>query len=868
VSVFPALPEGRLGGRAGTVAICAIVAAHLFILPLPGERLLLLAHLFAICGAVAFAASGTFSPRVRAALLGVGLVGIRVSLGGLPLPAIDAARDLAIGPPNVHVTVAAVLAPLRGEQRVIVELDSVRVLVNAPPNPQLLVGDEIECQLDFADLSDTSIERLRIRGVSASAQTRIVYLHGRRNFIEIIRNRFGDDIERVIPAPAGGLTAAITIGLRERVDERLATAFTATGLGHIVALSGWNVAIVLGAVGRALSGLPLRRRRWALVAAAVLFGVFAGASPSVIRASFMAAAALIGAASGRRGSGAIALGHAVLALTLLDPAIAFDAGFRLSALATAGLLARAQEWSNRAALMGTRLPHVVQTPWRFIGGDVAISVAAQAATLGLVIALFGRVALWSIPLTLLIAPLIPLATGTAVLAVVAGELVKFLPSALLPLTSMLAQPATALFQACAAVASEGAKLPGGALVVPHSATIPIGLLSTAIGWVALLKPYGSQPLTSAPDETENESGADRRLGQKLLAATSVLLLLGSLANSYTSAAPRDTLRISVLDVGQGDAILVETGGRRMLVDGGPDPARLLTELDALIPSWDRKIDILVASHPHEDHLAGLPRLIDRFRIGGVLGAEERGGGPASAAWRRIIDTERLQYRSVHAGDAFSLGQASISVLWPDTAYLAAGPKNDGRSLNDRSIVLRIDAHGFSALLTGDIEADIDARIAARITTPIDLLKAPHHGSGTSASRLFVTAADPRVSVVSVGAENAYGHPVAGTIARLGERGGLVTRTDLQGRVVTVVDLATGVMRTFTHAGEVAVPSRAEIQRLGSAFRRVSARVTDAVQPLRLADAPLAALGGCRLTSATIRAWKAHGSFSRGVMTSS
>jgi competence protein ComEC len=866
VSVFPALLGGRLGGRAGTVAICAIVAAHLFILPLPGGRLLLLAHLFAICGAVAFAASGTISPRVRAALLGVGLVGIRVSLGGLPLPAIDAARDLAVNPPKVQVTVAAVLAPLRGEQRVIVELGSARVLVSTPPNPQLFVGDEIECQLDFAELTGSTIERLRVRGVSASAQTRSVRLQGHRNFIEIIRNRFGDDIERVIPAPAGGLAAAITIGLRERVDERLATAFTATGLGHIVALSGWNVAIVLGAVGRALSGLPLRRRRWALVAAAMLFGIFAGASPSVIRASFMAAAALIGAAGGRRGSGAIALAHAVLALTLLDPAIVFDAGFRLSALATAGLLARAQEWSDRAALMGEKFPGVVQTPWRFIGGDVAISVAAQAATLGVVIALFGRVALWSIPLTLLIAPLIPLATAAAVIAVVVGELASVLPSSLLPLTSALAQPATALFQACAVVASEGAKLPGGALVVPRSATIPIGLLSTAIGWVALLRPYGSPSLASV-DETENESAADRRMGQKLLAATCVLLLLGSLANSCASAAPRDTLRISVLDVGQGDAILVETGGRRMLVDGGPDPARLLTELDALIPSWDRRIDILVASHPHEDHLAGLPRLIDRFRIGGVLGAEERGGGPASAAWRRILDTERLQYRSVHAGDAFSLGQASISVLWPDTAYVAAEPTNDGRSLNNRSIVLRIDVHGFSALLTGDIEADIDPRIAARITTPIDLLKAPHHGSGTSASRLFITAADPRISIVSVGVGNSYGHPVAGTIARLSERGGLVARTDLQGRVVTVVDLETGAWRTSTSAGEMAVPSRAEIERLGSAFERVGVRVTDAMEPLRLADAPLAALGGCQLASATIRAWKAHGSFSRGVTTS-
>jgi competence protein ComEC len=212
------------------------------------------------------------------------------------------------------------------------------------------------------------------------------------------------------------------VGLRERVDERLADAFTATGLGHVVALSGWNVAITMAVADRALRRLPPRRRRWSLIIIALLYGLLAGASASVIRASVMSAAALVAAAGGRRGAGAVALAHAALALLILDPSIAYDAGFRLSALATAGLLAKSADWSRVAIQLTPRLPRPLQRPWSVIAEDVAVSIAAQAATIGVVIALFGRVALWSIPLTLLIAPLIPAATGAALLAILAGGL--------------------------------------------------------------------------------------------------------------------------------------------------------------------------------------------------------------------------------------------------------------------------------------------------------------------------------------------------------------------------------------------------------------------------------------------------------------
>jgi competence protein ComEC len=844
----------RLGGLPGWTAIAAVAAAQLSLLPIPasilhaGAPLLALGSLMLLLLPPPQRANLRATNLFRAALLGALLISARIALLGLPVPPADSAATL-VPAGEVRGQVEALLVPLRGAQRFIVEINGVHIQVEAPPNPSLRTGDTIITTLVQRSVTPDAQERLRIRGISASARTRSVQLISRGSPLESLRAALGDAIERVLPAPAGGLAAAIVIGLRERVDERLATDFTATGLGHVVALSGWNVAITMAVADRFTKRLPAKHRRPLLIVVAIAYGLFAGASASVIRASFMAAAALIGAASGRPGSGAVALSHAVLALMVLDPAIAADPGFRLSALATAGLLAKSQRWSDRAAAFGDRIPKHFRAGWSLIGGDIAVSLAAQAATLGLVIALFGRVAVWSIPLTLLIAPLIAPATAAAILATIAGELVRMVPPQLAVVPSLLALPAAALFSAAAWIAQVGAHLPAGGIEVPRGATLAVGLALGAVGiWLLLRDEPQSTPAHAAEDAVSSSPVTERlAIGIAVLIAVSALTSLGN-------AVPRGSLRITTLDVGQGDAILIEVSGRRMLIDGGPDPARLSTELDRIIPAWDRRIDLLVASHPHEDHLAGLPKLLDRYRISSVIGSEDRGGGPAASSWREILAASRIAYHQVFTGDRFQLGAARLSVLWPDESYLSLPPGNDGRALNDRSIVLRLDIPGFSALFTGDIESDIDPRILRNITAPVDVLKAPHHGSKGAASRALLEALNPRVSVVSVGVNNSYGHPATETIARLGERGGVVERTDLNGTVTITVPLQQPhYIRIESQKGIRAAPARSAIGR-----RAPSAVPADAIWPTRLASVSTGGGGsGCPIPRARIRPWERH-----------
>lgn len=843
----------RLGGRAGWAAIAAVATAQLSLLPIPAAFLRTSAPLLALGSLVLlafFTRNENLKPNhlMRSTLLGILLISARIALLGPPIPPADGAA--AVMPRGeIRGEVTALLAPLRGAQRFIVKVDDLQIQVEAPPNPGIRTGDTILATLEQRSVKGNEQERLRVRGISATARTRSVEIISRGSPLESLRAALGDAIERVLPAPAGGLAAAIVIGLRERVDERLAADFTATGLGHVVALSGWNVAITMAVADRFAKRLPAKRRRPLLIVVAITYGLFAGASASVIRASFMAAAALIGAASGRPGSGAVALSHAVLALMVLDPAIAADAGFRLSALATAGLLAKSQRWSERATALGERLPQQLRSGWSLIGADVAVSLAAQAATLGLVIALFGRVAVWSIPLTLLIAPLIAPATAAAILATIAGELVRMVPPPVAVLPSLLALPATALFSTAAWIAQVGAQLPAGGIEVPRAATLSVGLALGAGGIWLLLR---DEPQTTAVNVDE-EADSLGPISERLAFGIAVLILVSALT-SLGGAAPRGSLRITTLDVGQGDAILVEVSGRRMLIDGGPDPARLSTELDRIIPAWDRRIDLLVASHPHEDHLAGLPKLLDRYRIAAVIGSEDRGGGPAATSWKEILASSRISYRQVFTGDRFQLGAARLNVLWPDRTYLSLPPGNDGRALNDRSIVLRLEIPGFSALFTGDIESDIDARIARNISAPVDFLKTPHHGSKGASSRALLNVLDPRISVVSVGVRNTYGHPAAETLQRLGERGAAVERTDLNGTVTITVPLQQpDQIKIRSGIGERLAPARSAVGR-----RAPSVLATDAVKPTRLASVGVASEGsGCPIPRAVSRPWGRH-----------
>ena len=257
------------------------------------------------------------------------------------------------------------------------------------------------------------------------------------------------------------------------------------------------------------------------------------------------------------------------------------------------------------------------------------------------------------------------------------------------------------------------------------------------------------------------------------------------AGAVVAARPPARARITVLDVGQGDAILVEgSRGGRLLIDGGPDPDRLLVALDQRIPPWDRRIDSVVLSHPHEDHVAGLALLLERYRVGRVIEPGMRGPGPATPPGSRSCPTGRPGRSGLAAGDRLTVDEIAHEVLWP---IARRGPGRAARRRDrHQQRVGRAPRAGRAVrfLLLGDVEEAIDPQLLAAGLPRVDLLKVAHHGSRTATTQAFVDAVRPRIAVASAGAGNPYGHPDAGRRSSgCRAAGARVLRTDRDGTVV-------------------------------------------------------------------------------------
>ena len=674
---------------------------------------------------------------------------------------------------------------------------------------------------------------LRRTGVVATLQSRTLKVIGAETgpgaMLERLRRGAGDALAAAIPEPEAGLAAGIVIGLRDRVDRDLAADFTTVGASHVVAISGWNIAIVAATVAALARGFVRRRRSAILVVAIVAYVLFAGASPSVVRAAAMAGVVLLARETGRAGRAATALGWAAAILLVIEPSLVLDPGFQLSTLATAGILAWADPLERRLrALVGGRLPG-------WLAESLAVSLAAQAATLPVVLATFGRLAVISPVINLAVVPLVAPAMAAAVLALLGGAVVVLGGPTIVGTIAGL--PAWALLTAMCTVIRGGATLPiasvtlGPPWTIVSAVAVVLVPAAIVVGRRRLRRtsPRSGPPSRRLPSPTPATPRATtpHPTHRARLAVVALAIAVGGLAMAAAHRAD-GTTRITVLDVGQGDSILVEGGqGGRLLIDGGPDPDRLLVELDRRLPPWDRRLDVLVLTHPHEDHVAGLPLLLERYRVGRIYETGMRGPGPGYAAFARDLASPTAPPDGIlSTGARITLDDIRFTVLWPDPGRVPREPPDAGRGINDVSIVLLGQVAGRRILLTGDVEDDVDPLLARRGLPAIDILKVAHHGSATASTPAFLDAVQPRVAIVSSGAGNPYGHPARSTIDRLKATGARVLRTDTDGSVAVSI-AADGTIAVATSGARKAATApldtggRVAAAGLGIPFRAAS-----------------------------------------------
>jgi competence protein ComEC len=576
-------------------------------------------------------------------------------------------------------------------------------------------------------------------------------LIGRRGGVAGFGDRLRDRIERAVARGTEGVQRALVLGIvlgeDEGLPDHVRESFRASGLAHLLAVSGQNVAfIALGVFGL---GWLLRLSRYvreALTIAAIGAYVLAvGWQPSVIRAGVAGVLASLAwlVARPRDRWHFFALG--ALVLLAWTPASLLEPGFQLSFAAVAGIFVGVPR--VRATLEGYPLPRQ------------SLDVLAIAAVCGLVTAPvvlfhFGQAPVYTVVANAVAFPAVPIVLALGLLAAGVEPVSPEAATAL----GWLAGWAAAWLELVARLV---ASLPG-AQIGARTAVV-LGVLVVG-GWV-VARP-GRKPL-------------DPRMRVAALAAAGLAVLFGA---GWWAARPAPAwqqpggLRVTFLDVGQGDAVLLETRSARVLVDQGPPEANVARQL---VEMGVRSLSALVLTHPQRDHVGGAADVIRQLRVGAVLDPGLAATGPEREEAIAAARERRVPVRLVHEGSEFRAGGLVLRALWPPDPGLASEDPN----LN--ATVLVASFGELDVFLPADAESDVTARLHLGA---YEVLKVAHHGSEDPGLPDELRVIRPEIAVISAGRNNDYGHPRPETLAALAEVAGLaVYRTDVHGRVVVESD---------------------------------------------------------------------------------
>jgi len=603
-----------------------------------------------------------------------------------------------------------------------------------------------------------------------------------------LRASLAQTLSRVLPEPQASLAQGILLGIRENIPPSVKDDFIHTGTAHLLAISGLHLGIVAGIM---LSlGIWLFGRRhylyiWLALATIWLYALLTGMHPPVVRGAIMASLFLTAELLGRQRSAITALVFAAAVMVGISPCILGDAAFQLSFLAMAGLVFlfpafRAMGRKAVAAIIGEE--GAVSTAAAFAGDSLSVTMAAVIAVWPVVAYYFGIISFVGPLTTFLLLPALPLiilagaASGIAGLIFLsAGQIIGWL--AWLFLSYMLAVVGWLASSPLAFIEVDP--------VAPYWLWLYYAALTVTIVFGRKIKTFFPPVAAGLKSGAGRSASLVNQLPMKW--AIPPLATMAMLVWFLAAAIPDDRLHVSFLDVGQGDAILVQQGTQQVLIDGGPSPQKVNLELGRQMPFWDRTIELVILTHPDQDHLAGLVEVLKRYRVEKVLDPNLDSDSPLYEEWQRLIAEKDIEKTTARAGQQINLSEATFEVLHPPETLL----KSAAEDVDDNnSAVLWLRTGRASFLLAADIRQEAEFHlITQRAALDSTVLKVAHHGSATSTTQEFLSAVDPQIVVISVGTDNKFGHPSPEVVARLEHKLGTdnIYRTDRHGTITFTTD---------------------------------------------------------------------------------